>query len=82
MQWSGTELQGAEWFTSVAQSVIVRRVTMGRPPLCRSSIDRLVLPFAEREQVFRQIGQVLPDRGEMAARRPRLPSRASARHEG
>lgn len=70
MQWPGTELRQSEWFTGVQQSVIERRVTMSARDYVGhlSTISAyLVLPTAEREQVFSQISQVLPDRVEMAA---------------
>jgi SAM-dependent methyltransferase len=70
LQWPGTELQQSEWFTGVQQSVIERRVTMSARDYVAqlSTISAyLVLPTAEREQVFSQITQVLPDRVEMAA---------------
>ncbi|MGW6061916.1 class I SAM-dependent methyltransferase [Streptomyces sp. NPDC055189] len=70
MQWPGTELQQSEKFTGVRQLMIERRVTMSAHDymghLSTISAYR-VLPAAEREQVFSQIGQVLPDRVEMAA---------------
>ncbi|ANB04023.1 hypothetical protein SAM40697_6865 [Streptomyces ambofaciens] len=74
MQWSGTELlQGSEWFTGVAQSVIVRRVTMGvRRYVGRPSTVSSCRPGAGAG--VPQIGQVLPDRVEMAVgRRSHLP---------
>lgn len=70
MQWPGTELQQSEWFTGVRQSVIARRVTMSARDYVGhlSTVSAyLVLPAAEREQVFSRIMQVLPDRVEMAA---------------
>ncbi len=70
MQWPGTQLQRSDWFTDVQQSVIERRVTMSARDYVGhlSTISAyLVLPTAEREQVFNQIVQVLPDRVEMAA---------------
>ncbi|MFE5398944.1 class I SAM-dependent methyltransferase [Streptomyces sp. NPDC056568] len=70
MQWPGTELQQSEWFTDVQQSVIERRVTMSAHDYVGylSTVSAyLVLPAAERERVFGQIMQVLPDRVELAA---------------
>ncbi|MGW5868829.1 class I SAM-dependent methyltransferase [Streptomyces sp. NPDC055239] len=70
MQWPGTELQRSAWFTGVQQSVIERRMTMSARDYVGhlSTISTyLVLPTAEREQVFSRIMQVLPDRVEMAA---------------
>lgn len=70
MQWPGSELQQSEWFTDVQQSVIERRLTMSPRDYVGhlSTISAyLVLPTAERERVFSQIMQILPDRVEMAA---------------
>ncbi|MGY3677567.1 class I SAM-dependent methyltransferase [Streptomyces sp. TE33382] len=70
MQWPGTELQRSEWFTGVRQSVIERRVTMSALDYVGhlSTVSAyLVLPAAEREQVFSRIMQVLPDRVGMTA---------------
>lgn len=70
LQWPGTELRPSEWFTGVQQSVIERHVTMSARDYVGhlSTISAyLVLPTAEREQVFDQIVRVLPDRVEMAA---------------
>jgi len=70
MQWPGTELQRSEWFTDVRQSVIERRLTL----TARDYVGHLStvsaylgLPAPEREQVYRQIMQVLPDTVELAA---------------
>ncbi|MFJ8604726.1 class I SAM-dependent methyltransferase [Streptomyces shenzhenensis] len=70
MEWPGTELQRSKWFIGVQQSVIERRVTMSARDYVGhlSTISAyLVLPTAEREQVFSRIMQVLPDSVEMAA---------------
>ncbi|MFJ5842908.1 class I SAM-dependent methyltransferase [Streptomyces shenzhenensis] len=70
MEWPGTELQRSKWFIGVQQSVIERRVTMSARDYVGhlSTISAyLVLPIAEREQVFSRIMQVLPDSVEMAA---------------
>ncbi|MER6977633.1 class I SAM-dependent methyltransferase [Streptomyces carpinensis] len=70
MQWPGTELERSEWFTGVQQSLIERRFTMSaRDYVCHLSTVSayLVLPALERERVFGQIVQVLPDRVEMVA---------------
>ncbi|MFF7859328.1 hypothetical protein [Streptomyces sp. NPDC007904] len=70
LQWPGTELQRSEWFTGVQQSVIERRVTVSARNYVGhlSTISAyLVLPALEREQVFSQIMQVVPDRVEMVA---------------
>ncbi|MFE9049025.1 class I SAM-dependent methyltransferase [Streptomyces rubiginosohelvolus] len=70
MQWPGTELQQSSWFTDVRQSVIERRYAL-------SAIDYLghlstisayfVLAPAQREELFRRIGRVVPDVVEMKA---------------
>jgi len=70
MQWPGTELQQSEWFTDVRQSVIERRLTMST----RDYIGQLstvsayvMLPPADRDQVFRRILEVLPETVELNA---------------
>ncbi|MEU5787792.1 class I SAM-dependent methyltransferase [Micromonospora purpureochromogenes] len=70
MQWPGTELRRSEWFTDVRQSVIVRRATMSARDYVGqlSTISAyLELPNREREQVFSQIMQILPETVEIAA---------------
>ncbi|MFE6281065.1 class I SAM-dependent methyltransferase [Streptomyces sp. NPDC057877] len=70
MQWPGTELQRSEWFTDVQQAMGERRLTMSpRDYLGHLSTVSayLVLPTADREQVFRQIARVLPESVEMTA---------------
>jgi hypothetical protein len=60
----------SEWFTGIQQSVIERRVTVSARNYVGhlSTISAyLVLPALEREQVFSQIMQVVPDRVEMVA---------------
>ncbi|MGW5479591.1 class I SAM-dependent methyltransferase [Streptomyces sp. NPDC004008] len=70
MQWPGTELQRSEWFTDVQQCLIERNLTMS----ARHYIGQLstvsaylMLPNSEREQVFGQIMQVLPETVEIVA---------------
>ncbi|MGW2856744.1 class I SAM-dependent methyltransferase, partial [Streptomyces sp. NPDC001215] len=70
MQWPGTELQRSEWFTDVQQCLIERNLTMS----ARDYIGQLstvsaylMLPNSEREQVFGQIMQVLPETVEIVA---------------
>ena len=70
MQWPGTELRQSEWFTDVRQSVIERRLTMS----ARDYIGQLstvsayvMLPPADRDQVFRRILEVLPETVELNA---------------
>lgn len=70
MQWPGTELQRSEWFTGVQQCGLERRLTMGAHDYVGhlSTVSAyLVLPALEREQVFSQIMQVLPETVEIAA---------------
>jgi SAM-dependent methyltransferase len=70
MQWPGTELLRSAYFTAVQQSVVERRLTMtARDYLGHLSTVSayLMLPASEREQVFRQITQVLPETVEIAA---------------
>ncbi|MER6831861.1 class I SAM-dependent methyltransferase [Streptosporangium sp. NPDC000563] len=70
MQWPGTELQRSEWFTDVRQAVIERRFTLTADAYIGhlSTVSAyLVLPDAEREQVFRQIRRVLPETVEITA---------------
>jgi len=69
-QWPGTELLRSAYFTAVQQSVVERRLTMtARDYLGHLSTVSayLMLPASEREQVFRQITQVLPETVEIAA---------------
>ncbi|MGV9266179.1 class I SAM-dependent methyltransferase [Kitasatospora sp. NPDC003701] len=64
MQWPGTELQRSEEFTDVQQAVLVRQLTMSAGDFVGhlSTVSAyLVLPAAEREEVFGRILRVLPD---------------------
>ncbi|MFD5161573.1 class I SAM-dependent methyltransferase [Streptomyces hawaiiensis] len=70
MQWPGSELQRCQWFTDVQQAKVERRLTMSARDYVGhlSTISAyLVLPAPQREQAFRRIMRVLPDRVEMAA---------------
>jgi SAM-dependent methyltransferase len=70
MQWPGTELQRSDRFTDVRQHVVERRLTMSASEYVGhlSTISAyLVLPAPAREQVFRRIGEVLPDTVGIAA---------------
>ncbi|MEU9835901.1 class I SAM-dependent methyltransferase [Streptosporangium sp. NPDC048047] len=70
MQWPGTELQRSEWFTDVRQAAIERRLTLTAHDYIGhlSTVSAyLVLPDAEREQVFSQIIKVLPETVEIIA---------------
>lgn len=65
MQWPGTELERSEWFTDVRQSVLERRLTLSAHDYIGhlSTVSAyLELPIPEREQVYRRIAQVLPER--------------------
>ncbi|MFB6816052.1 class I SAM-dependent methyltransferase [Streptomyces sp. NPDC056347] len=70
MQWPGTELQRSGWFTDVRQVTVAQRLTMS-PRDCVGYLSTvsayLTLPAPVREEVFSRIGQVLPERVEMAA---------------
>ncbi len=70
MEWPGTELQEAEWFSDVRQSVIERRLTMSAHEYIGelSTVSAYVmLQPADRDQVFRRILQVLPETVEIDA---------------
>jgi SAM-dependent methyltransferase len=70
MEWPGTELQEAEWFTDVRQAVIERRLTMSAHDYVGqlSTVSAYVmLPPNDRDQVFRRILQVLPETVELDA---------------
>ncbi|MDD9382351.1 class I SAM-dependent methyltransferase [Streptomyces sp. ZAF1911] len=70
VQWPGTELQRSAWFTGVRQAVIERRLTMSAGDYIGhlSTVSAyLVLPASAREQVFRRIARVLPERVEIVA---------------
>ncbi|MGC4943917.1 class I SAM-dependent methyltransferase [Kribbella sp. DT2] len=64
MEWPGTELQQAEWFTDVRQAVVERRLTMSAHEYVGqlSTVSAYVmLRPADRDEVFRRILEVLPD---------------------
>lgn len=70
MQWPGTELQRSPWFTDVQQSMIGRRLTLSARDYIGhlSTISAyLELPAPDRELVYRQIMQVLPETVEIIA---------------
>ncbi|MFI7386273.1 class I SAM-dependent methyltransferase [Streptomyces sp. NPDC049813] len=70
MQWPGTELRQAEWFTEVRQETIERRLTMSAHDYVGhlSTVSAyVVLPSPVRARVFREIARILPDRVEVAA---------------
>ncbi|WP_327306534.1 class I SAM-dependent methyltransferase [Streptomyces sp. NBC_01298] len=72
MQWPGTELRraGSAWFGGVRQVVIDRRLTMSADEYTGylSTVSAYAaLPALEREQVFRGIARVLPERVEIVA---------------
>jgi SAM-dependent methyltransferase len=65
MQWPGTELARSDLFDDVRQSSIERRITMSASDYVGhlSTISAyLELPGSVREQVFRRIRRVLPER--------------------
>jgi SAM-dependent methyltransferase len=70
MQWPGTELQQAPWFTDVRQSVIERRLTMAAGDYVghlATVSAYLELPAPDRTEVFRRILLVLPPAVEITA---------------
>ena len=70
MQWPGTELQQSEWFTDVRQAVIERRLTMSAADYIGqlSTVSAYVmLPPADRDEVFRRTLQTLPETVEIDA---------------
>jgi hypothetical protein len=70
MEWPGTELQQSEWFTDVRQAVIERRLTMSAHDYVGhlSTVSAYVmLPPADRDEVFRRILRVLPETVELNA---------------
>jgi SAM-dependent methyltransferase len=70
MEWPGTELVEAEWFTDVRQAVIERRLTMSAQDYVGqlSTVSAYVmLPPNDRDQVFRRILEVLPETVELDA---------------
>ncbi|TCC39671.1 class I SAM-dependent methyltransferase [Kribbella sindirgiensis] len=70
MQWPGTELQQTEWFTDVQQAVIERRLTMSAHNYIGqlSTVSAyLMLPPADRDEVFRRTLETLPETVEVDA---------------
>ncbi|TDO68560.1 methyltransferase family protein [Kribbella sp. VKM Ac-2571] len=70
MQWPGTELEQSEWFTDVRQAVIERRLTMSAEDWVGqlSTVSAYVmLPPADRAEVFRRTLEVLPETVEIDA---------------
>ena len=70
MQWPGTELEQTEWFTDVRQSVIERRLTISAEDYVGqlSTVSAYVmLPPADRAEVFRRILEALPETVELDA---------------
>ncbi|TCC42004.1 class I SAM-dependent methyltransferase [Kribbella speibonae] len=70
MQWPGTELQQTEWFTDVQQAVIERRLTMSAHDYIGqlSTVSAyLMLPPADRDEVFRRTLEALPETVEVDA---------------
>jgi SAM-dependent methyltransferase len=70
MDWPGTELQQSEWFTDVQQSAIERRLMMSAHDYIGhlSTVSAYVLlPPADRDEVFRRTLEVLPETVEINA---------------
>lgn len=70
MQWPGTELERAAWFTDVKQVVVERRLTMGAGDFVGylSTVSAyLELPATDREVVLGQVLAVLPEQVEISA---------------
>ncbi|MER8185152.1 class I SAM-dependent methyltransferase [Kitasatospora sp. NPDC094015] len=70
MQWPGTELRGADCFTDVQQIVLERRLTVTAEEyvgLLSTISAYLVLPPADRQQVFDRTLRSLPERVDLAA---------------
>ncbi|TDW87381.1 methyltransferase family protein [Kribbella pratensis] len=70
MQWPGTELEQSEWFTDVRQAVIERRLMMSADDYVGqlSTVSAYVmLPPADRAEVFRRTLQVLTETVEIDA---------------
>lgn len=70
MEWPGTELQQAEWFTDVQQTVVERQLTMSAHDYVGhlSTVSAYVmLAPADRDQVFRRTLEVLPGTVEINA---------------
>ncbi|WBP90477.1 class I SAM-dependent methyltransferase [Kitasatospora cathayae] len=70
LQWPGTELRRSEWFADVRQAVIAQRLTMSSEDyvgLLSTVSAYLMLADAVREQAFRRILAVLPERVELDA---------------
>ncbi|WP_329004823.1 class I SAM-dependent methyltransferase [Kribbella sp. NBC_00709] len=70
MQWPGTELLQSESFTDVRQSVVERRLTMSAHDFIGhlSTVSAYVmLPPADRDEVFRRTLEVLPETVEIDA---------------
>ncbi len=70
MQWPGSELQRSQWFADVQQFVIERRLTMTARDyvgLLSTVSAYLELATSDREQVYSQILQVLPETVDVAA---------------
>ncbi|MFI7325982.1 hypothetical protein ACIBQ3_15130 [Streptomyces rubiginosohelvolus] len=70
MQWPGTELLQSPWFTDVRQWIIERRYALSAGDYLGHLFTisaYLVLAPAQREELFRRIGRVLPEVVEMEA---------------
>ncbi len=70
MQWPGTELEQSEWFTEVRQEVVEHRLTISAQDYIGhlSTVSAYVmLPPADRDEVFRRVLEVLPETVELDA---------------
>jgi SAM-dependent methyltransferase len=70
MQWPGTELLQSEWFTDVRQSLVPKNLTLTADDYIGhlSTVSAyLMLPAADRAEVFRRIRKALPDTVELAS---------------
>lgn len=71
MQWPGTELEQSEWFGDVRQAVVERRLMMSAHDYVGqlSTVSAYVmLPPADRDEVFRRTLEALPETVEIDAR--------------
>lgn len=70
MQWPGTELEQSEWFGDVRQAVVERRLMMSAHDYVGqlSTVSAYVmLPPADRDEVFRRTLEALPETVEIDA---------------
>ncbi|GAB3948284.1 hypothetical protein GCM10029976_079130 [Kribbella albertanoniae] len=70
MQWPGTELEQSEWFAEVRQEIVEHRLTISAQDYIGhlSTVSAYVmLPPADRDEVFRRVLDVLPETVELDA---------------